>query len=76
MSLTTDVVLPASPDEAVSAFGDGTGVTVVGGGTIVMPDITAGRLRPAKTILLARAGLAGVTNEGGAVMLGELRPGP
>ena len=74
MSLTTDVVLPASPDEAVSAFGDGDGVTVVGGGTIVMPDISAGRLRPARTILLARAGLAGVTTDGGMVTLGAMTP--
>ena len=32
--------MPASADEAVAAFGDGDGVTVVGGGTIVMPELT------------------------------------
>jgi len=74
MTAVTDVVLPASPDEAVSAFGDGSGVTVIGGGTIVMADITAGRLRPAKTMLLARAGLAGVTRDGSTVTLGAMAP--
>ncbi len=72
MSAATDVVLPASPDEAVSAFGDGTGVTVVGGGTIVMPDITAGRLRPGKAMLLARAGLAGIERDGSKVTIGAM----
>ncbi|HST24373.1 MAG TPA: FAD binding domain-containing protein [Gaiellaceae bacterium] len=74
MSAVTDVLIPASPDEAVSAYGDGSGVTVIGGGTIVMPDITAGRLSPAKTILLARAGLAAVTRDGGKVTLGAMTP--
>lgn len=74
MSAVTDVLLPASPDEAVAAFGDGSGVTVIGGGTIVMPDITAGRIRPEKTLLLARAGLAGVTRQGSTVTLGAMAP--
>jgi aerobic carbon-monoxide dehydrogenase medium subunit len=72
MTGVTDVLLPASPDEAVSAFGDGDGVTVIGGGTIVMPDITAGRIKPAKTLLLARAGLAGVTRDGSTVTIGAM----
>lgn len=72
MPAATDVVLPTSPDEAVSAFGDGSGVTVVGGGTIVMPDITAGRLRPGKAMLLARAGLAGVERDGSKVTIGAM----
>jgi CO/xanthine dehydrogenase FAD-binding subunit len=72
MASVTDVLLPATPEEAVSAFGDGAGVTVVGGGTIVMPEISAGRLAPQKTLLLARAGLAGVTREGGKVTIGAM----
>jgi CO/xanthine dehydrogenase FAD-binding subunit len=74
MAAVTDVLLPATPEEAVSAFGDGAGVTVVGGGTIVMPEISAGRLTPSKTILLARAGLSGVTREGGKVTIGAATP--
>lgn len=74
MTAVTDVVLPASPDEAVSAFGDGSGVTVIGGGTIVMPDISAGRVRPWRTLLLARAGLAKVSRDGSTVTLGSMTP--
>src|SRR5438132_3858613 len=74
MTAVTDVLLPASPDEAVSAFGDGAGVTVIGGGTIVMPDIAAGRLKPARTLLLARAGLGGVTRDGSTVTIGAMAP--
>ena len=74
MTAITDVLLPASPDEAVAAFGDGAGVTVIGGGTIVMPDITAGRVSPAKAVLLARAGLAGVSRDGSKVTLGAMTP--
>src|SRR5581483_10913909 len=50
----------ASPEEAVSAFGEGGDVTVIAGGTIVMPDVTARRLRPTRALLLTRAGLDGV----------------
>jgi CO/xanthine dehydrogenase FAD-binding subunit len=72
MTAATDVVLPGSPDEAISAFGDGIGVTVVGGGTIVMPAITAGRLRPGKAMLLARAGLASVEHNGSTMTIGAM----
>jgi len=74
MAGMTDVLLPETPEEAVSAYGDGAGVTVVAGGTIVMPEINAGRLRPTKTILLARAGLAGVSREEGKVTIGATSP--
>jgi CO/xanthine dehydrogenase FAD-binding subunit len=70
----SEVLIPTSADEAVAAFGDGAGVTVIGGGTIVMPEITYGRLRPAKAILLGRAGLAGVTRDGSTVTIGATTP--
>ncbi len=47
MSAAPEVLLPTSADEAVSLFGDGAGVTVVGGGTIVIPELT---LRPAQAV--------------------------
>ena len=56
-----EVLLPASPDEAAQAFGDGDGVTVLGGGTIVVPEITHGRLRPGRVLMLGRSGLDGVS---------------
>jgi CO/xanthine dehydrogenase FAD-binding subunit len=76
MNLTTldaaQVVFPASPEEAVSAFGDGAGVTVVAGGTILMPEINYGRLRPERALLLHRAGLAGIRRDGSAVTIGAM----
>lgn len=74
MTLATEVLIPSTPDEAVRLFGDGTGVTVIAGGTIVLPDITYGTLQPAKALLLARAGLAGVTRDGGRVTIGAGTP--
>jgi carbon-monoxide dehydrogenase medium subunit len=69
-----NVVVPTSPDEALAAFGDGTDVTVVAGGTIVVPEIAAGRLRPQRALLLARAGLDTVVREGGRVTIGAATP--
>ena len=57
MTQATEVLFPTSADEAVAQFGDGSGVTVVGGGTIVMPEITYGRMTPGKALMLAQAGL-------------------
>lgn len=74
MTHAAEVLLPASPDEAAALYGDGKDVTVIGGGTIVLPDITYGRLRPAKTLLLARAGLAGVSRSGPTVTVGGATP--
>jgi len=68
------VVVPVSADEALAAFGDGTDVTVVAGGTIVMPEVIAGRLRPKRALLLARAGLDGITRKGGTVTIGAATP--
>jgi CO/xanthine dehydrogenase FAD-binding subunit len=69
-----DVVIPTSPEEAVTAFGSGSGVTVVGGGTIVVPEITYGRLTPNKVLMLTRSGLDHVTREGGTVTIGAAAP--
>jgi CO/xanthine dehydrogenase FAD-binding subunit len=65
-----DVIVATSREEAVSAFGDGADVTVVAGGTIVMPEITHGRLSPRRALLIARAGLSGVRREQGRTTIG------
>jgi len=70
MSAAPEVLLPSSADEAVSLFGDGADVTVVGGGTIVVPELTYGRLKPSKALLLHQAGLAGVSISGSTVTVG------
>lgn len=70
VSTTTEVLRPGSEEEAVEAFGDGTNVVVVGGGTIVMPELSYRRLRPARALLLKDAGLAGITRDGSHVTIG------
>src|SRR4051794_6120200 len=65
-----EVIVAASREEAVSAFGDGSDVTVVAGGTIVMPEITHGRLRPRRALLIGHAGLSGVRSDGGRTTIG------
>ena len=65
-----DVVIPTSPAEAVTALGDGDGVTVLAGGTIVMPELTHGRLKPDKVLMLARSGLDTIERDGGTVTIG------
>ncbi len=74
MSAAPEVLLPASADEAVSLYGDGAGVTVVGGGTIVLPELTYGRLKPTKALLLHGAGLAGISRDGSTVTIGAMTP--
>jgi CO/xanthine dehydrogenase FAD-binding subunit len=65
-----EVIVAASPQEAVEAFGDGRDVTVVAGGTIVMPEIRHGRLHPRKALLISRAGLDGVSSDNGRIVIG------
>ena len=62
--------MPSSPAEAVQLFGDGAGTTVIGGGTVVIPELTHGRLDPGRVLLLAKAGLGGVSADGATVTIG------
>jgi carbon-monoxide dehydrogenase medium subunit len=68
------VLVPSSADEAIAAFGDGADVTVVAGGTIVMPALAAGRLQPKSALFLGRAGLAGITRANDKVTIGAATP--
>jgi aerobic carbon-monoxide dehydrogenase medium subunit len=74
MLADVDVLVPSSADEAVAAFGDGSGVTVVGGGTIVVPEVAASRLKPSKALWLGKAGLSGISHKGGKVTIGAATP--
>jgi CO/xanthine dehydrogenase FAD-binding subunit len=65
-----ELLFPASAQEAASLFGDGAGVTVFAGGTILLPLITHGRVRPERTLLLGRAGLDAVEQDGAALRIG------
>jgi CO/xanthine dehydrogenase FAD-binding subunit len=65
-----ELLFPASAEEAASLFGDGAGVTVFAGGTILMPAITHGRLRPGRTLMLGRARLDAIEQDGAALRIG------
>jgi len=72
--MASDVLVPSSPAEAVELYGDGAATTVIGGGTVVVPDLTYGRLAPERVLLLSRAGLDGVSVDGETVTLGATTP--
>ena len=74
MTQATEVSFPTSADEAIAQFGDGGDVTVLGGGTIVVPELTYGRLSPAKVLSLARAGLDRLATDGTTVTIGAALP--
>jgi aerobic carbon-monoxide dehydrogenase medium subunit len=67
-----EVMVPVSEEEAISAFGDGAGVTVLAGGTIVVPEITYGYLKPERVLMLAGAGLTGVVRDGSRTTIGAM----
>jgi CO/xanthine dehydrogenase FAD-binding subunit len=74
MSAPPELLTPTSPADAAAAFGDGEGVTVMGGGTILLPELTYGQLRPERVLMLGRAGLSGVDNSNGVVRIGATTP--
>lgn len=74
VDVATEILMPSSEDEAIAAFGDGTDVVVVGGGTIVVPDLTYRRLRPTRALLLGHAGMAGIARDGSRVTIGATTP--
>ena len=70
----TDLLVPTSADEATAAFGDGAGITVLAGGTLVMPALTRGLLRSKRTLYLGKAGLDGIKRKNGALTIGAMTP--
>lgn len=72
--MASEVLVPSSPAEAVALFGDGAGTTVIGGGTVVVPEMTYGRLHPERVLLLSHAGLDGVTIAGDTITIGATTP--
>jgi CO/xanthine dehydrogenase FAD-binding subunit len=72
--MTDQVLVPSSADEAVSLYGTGEGLTVVAGGTILLPEIAAGRVKPQRALLLHGAGLDTIRSEGGRTVLGAMVP--
>src|SRR5258705_2560827 len=72
--MAADALVPSSAAEAVQLFGDGEDITVFAGGTILMPEIAAGRLKPARTLLLHRSGLDELRVEGDVLHSGATVP--
>jgi aerobic carbon-monoxide dehydrogenase medium subunit len=70
----TEVLMPGSEDDAIAAFGDGSDVIVVGGGTIVVPDLTYRRRRARRALMLGSAGLAGIETQDSRVTIGAMTP--
>ena len=70
MSAVREVLMPTSEAEAVELFGDGVNVTVIGGGTIVVPSVAAGRLAPPRAMFLGKAGLDGISRNGATITIG------
>ena len=70
----TEVLVPTSPEEATAAFGDGAGVTVLAGGTLVVPALTLGRLKTGRTLYLGKAGLDGIERSNGTLTIGSMTP--
>jgi CO/xanthine dehydrogenase FAD-binding subunit len=72
--MAAETLVPATAEEAVELFGDGDGVTVFAGGTILLPEIAAGRLKPTRALMLHRSGLAELRSGDGVVRIGAMVP--
>jgi CO/xanthine dehydrogenase FAD-binding subunit len=70
--MAAETLVPRSADEAVELFGDGDGITVFAGGTTLMPEIAAGRLKPARALLLHRSGLDDLRADGNLIQMGPM----
>jgi aerobic carbon-monoxide dehydrogenase medium subunit len=70
--MAAEALMPTTADEAASLFGDGSDVTVFGGGTILLPEIAAGRLRPGRALMLHRAGLDRLDAGGDVIRIGAM----
>lgn len=67
-------MVPESAEAAVEAYGDGSDITVVGGGTIVMLLTNHQRFQPSKVLLLGKAGMSFVREDAGTVTVGATTP--
>ncbi|MCT2581582.1 FAD binding domain-containing protein [Actinophytocola gossypii] len=71
MSTAPTFIRPADLDGVTAALSDGDAL-IVGGGTMVVPELTHGRIRPSALVDLGRAGLAGVTTAAGTTVVGAM----
>jgi carbon-monoxide dehydrogenase medium subunit len=74
MTDLSNVLVPTSAEEASAAFGDGAGITVLAGGTTVVPALKLGRLRAERTLFLGNAGLDRIERDDGTLKIGAMTP--
>ncbi len=72
--MSAEVLIPDSAEEAAAAYGDGSDIAVIAGGTIVMQLINYHRFSPTKALLLTNAGLSFIKNSGSTVTIGATTP--
>jgi CO/xanthine dehydrogenase FAD-binding subunit len=70
--MAAEALIPTTPEEAAGLFGEGKDLTVFGGGTILLPEMAAGRLHPARALLLHRSGLDTLDASGDVVRIGAM----
>src|SRR5260370_42178586 len=70
--MAAEALIPTSPDEAASLFGESENLTVFGGGTILLPEIASGRLKPTRALMLHRSGLDSLDASGDVVRIGAM----
>ena len=70
--MAAEALIPTSPEEAAGLFGEGKDLTVFGGGTILLPEIAAGRLKPTRALMLHRSGLDSLDTSGDVVRIGAM----
>src|SRR5260370_9174121 len=70
--MAAEALIPTSPDEAASFLGEGKDLTVFGGGTILLPEIASGRLKPTRALMLHRCGLDSLDTTGDVVRIGAM----
>jgi carbon-monoxide dehydrogenase medium subunit len=68
--MAVEALIPTTPEEAAGLFGDGSDLTVFAGGTILLPEIASGRLRPTRALMLHRSGLDTLDTSGDVVRIG------
>jgi carbon-monoxide dehydrogenase medium subunit len=72
--VSAEALVPTSAEEAAKLYGEGADVTVFAGGTILMPEIMSGRLKPGRTLMLYRSGLDGLREDGDVLRIGAMVP--
>ncbi len=70
MSGAAEVIIPNSRDEAVAAVAGNAGVTVVAGGTLVVPQHGLGEHPVATAVWLGRAGMDAISTDSGRITVG------